>query len=173
MNPSTPQAGGPVPDAVADLLRGDPVVGAHEQAFPFVTVDDAGFPHAALLSRAELEVGPGDADVRAALRSRRTRAHLAARGTAALIAVHGETAHYVKLRLVRSVAAHDLLACVFAVVEHKPDSLGVALTPITYPVTAGIARAERWDTTVAALRALHRPPHPSVAVPAPVPRGEP
>jgi hypothetical protein len=143
-----------VPDEVADLLRGAPEVGAHEQAFPFVTIDPGGFPHAALLSRMELEVGPGNADVRAALRSRRTRANLTERGHAALIAVRGDAAHYVKLDLLRSAVVHDLQACVFEVVEHKADSLGIALTPITYQVTADIARAERWDATVEALELL-------------------
>ena len=146
-----------VPDAVAAMLEGTPQVGAQEQAFPFVTVDDEGFPHAALLSRMEVEVGPGRADVRAAVRSRRTRENLERRGRATLVAVEGRTAHYVKLRLVRSTVVHDLLACVFAVAEHKPDSMGIALTPITYPVTADIARAERWDTTVEALGSLREP----------------
>ena len=64
-----------------------------------------------------------------------------------------------KLRLLvagccRSQVVHDLLACVFEVVEHKPDSMGVALTPITYEVTAEIARAERWDTTAEAFGLL-------------------
>ena len=49
------------------MLEGAPVVGAREQAFPFITVDAGGFPHPALLSRAELEVG--SVDLRAALRS--------------------------------------------------------------------------------------------------------
>ena len=143
-----------VPGAVAALLVGGAEVGTRDQAFPFITVDDDGFPHAALLSRTELEVGPGNVDLRAALRSRHTRANLEARGRAVLIAVAGDTAHYVKLRLVRSVAVGDLLACVFELVEHKPDSLGVALEPIRYAVTAEIARAERWDATVAALGVL-------------------
>jgi hypothetical protein len=125
-----------------------------EQAFPFVTVDENGFPHAALLSRAEMEVGPGRADLRA-VRSRRTVANLRRDGRAALIAIEGRTAHYLKLRLVRSVTAHELLACVFAVVEHKPDSLGIPLTPIGYRADAGIARAERWDLTAEGLRLLH------------------
>lgn len=146
----------PVPDVVSGMLSGLPEIGAWGQAFPFVTVDDEGFPHAALLSRAELDVGPGRADVRAAVRSRRTRVHLEARGRATLVAVEGDTAHYLKLRLRRSVVAGDLLACVLEVVEHKPDSLGVALAPIRYAVTAEIARAERWDATAEAFRLLRR-----------------
>ena len=68
--------------------------------------------------------------------------------------MEGRTAHYVKLRVARSLAVHDLLACVFEVVEHKPDSLGIPLAPVTYEVTAEIARAERWDLTAEALRLL-------------------
>ena len=143
-----------VAPAVAALLAGTPEIGTQEQAFPFVTVDPEGFPHAALLSRMEVEVGAGNADLRAAVRSTRTRANLDRDGRAALIAVEGRTAHYVKLRLVRSRVVHDLLACVFEVVEHKPDSMGIALTPITYEVSAEIARAERWDTTAEAFRLL-------------------
>jgi hypothetical protein len=144
-----------VPDEVAGLLQGSVEVGAREQAFPFVTVDVNGFPHAALLSRVEMEVGPDHGDIRAALRSARTRANLERQGLALLIAVGGQTAHYVKLRLVRSEVTHDLLACVFEVVDHIADSLGIPLTPIGYTADAGIARAERWDLTGDALRALH------------------
>jgi hypothetical protein len=143
-----------VPAELVAMLAGAPEVGAREQAFPFVTVDADGFPHPALLSKAELEVGPNAAGLRAALRSRRTRGNLERSGHAALIAVEGRTAHYVKLRLVRSQVMHDLLACVFEVAEHKPDSLGIPLTPVTYEVTADIARAERWDETRDALAAL-------------------
>ena len=143
-----------VPDVLVALLAGSPVVGERDQAFPFVTVDDEGFPHPALLSKAEMEVGPDAADLRAAVRSRRTRANLERTGHAALIAVEGRTAHYVKLRVVRATVVHDLLACVFAVVEHKPDSLGIPLEPVTYEMTAEIARVERWDQTREALAAL-------------------
>jgi hypothetical protein len=143
-----------VPDELVDLLTGSPELDARGQAFPFLTVDDNGFPHAALLSRAEVEVGPERADLRAALRSRQTRANLTRSGRATLIAVREETAHYLKMRLVRSTVAHDLMACVFEVAEHKADSLGIPLTPLSYPVRAEIARAERWDLTAAALRLL-------------------
>ena len=88
-----------VAPAVAALLAGTPEIGTQEQAFPFVTVDAEGFPHAALLSRMEVEIGPGNADLRAAVRSTRTRANLDRDGRATLIAVEGRTAHYVKLRL--------------------------------------------------------------------------
>jgi hypothetical protein len=68
--------------------------------------------------------------------------------------VEGRTAHYVKLRLVRSMVVHEQLACVFEVAEHKADSLGIPLAPVTYEVTAEITRAERWDLTREALQRL-------------------
>ena len=55
-----------VPAALAGLLHGRPAVGAREQAFVFLTVDQAGFPYAALLSRAELAVSPDRREVLAA-----------------------------------------------------------------------------------------------------------
>ena len=51
-----------VPPELVAMLEGAPVVGAREQAFPFITVDAGGFPHPALLSRAEMEVGPAGDD---------------------------------------------------------------------------------------------------------------
>jgi hypothetical protein len=43
-----------------EFAGGRLAVGAHDQAFPFITVDDQGLPHVALLSRSEIELGPGD-----------------------------------------------------------------------------------------------------------------
>jgi len=48
----------------------------------------------------------------------------------------------------------SIFATCRACLEHKPDSLGIPLAPVTYEVTAGIARAERWDLTREALRRL-------------------
>lgn len=57
----------PVPDVVSGMLSGLPEIGGRGQAFPFVTVDGEGFPPAALLSRTEVEVGPGGAAIPAAV----------------------------------------------------------------------------------------------------------
>lgn len=141
-----------MPEDLHRLLRGFPEVGADEQAFPFLTVDESGFPHPALLSRAELE--PGPSGLFAVLAGPRTRSNLERDGRATLIAVHETTAHHVKLRLVRSMIVDDLLGCEFGVVHHKRDTLGIPLAPIAFRTTAEIAEQEHWESTAALLRRL-------------------
>src|SRR5262245_49186078 len=143
-----------VPDQLAELLEGAPEVDADEQAFPFLTVDDQGFPHVALLSRSELDVQPGRAEVLAAVGSPRTRANLRRDGRAGLVAVGGTVAHYAKLRVTRSLELDGLLGCALEVVEHKGDSLGIPLQPIGFRTSAEVARAERWEASARLLRAL-------------------
>jgi hypothetical protein len=143
-----------VPAVLARLLGGRPVVGATEQAFPFLTVDEAGFPHVALLSRAELGVSPGDGEVLAVVASTRTRSNIERGGVAGLIAVEGTTAHYAKLRVVRTIEAGPVLGCALTVAEHKADSLGIALSPVSFTTTARIAQAEDWAASERLLRAL-------------------
>ena len=82
-----------VPAGLARLLAGRPAIGAREQAFPFLTVDEGGFPHVALLSRAEVGVSPDGSEVLAVVAGRRTRANLERDRRAGLIAVGGTTAH--------------------------------------------------------------------------------
>lgn len=145
-----------VPDDLGRLLRGFPGTDADEQAFPFLTVDENGFPHPALLSRAELE--PGADGLLAVIGSPNTRANLERDGRATLIAVHGTVAHYAKLLMVRSVAAGHLLGCEFDVVHHKRDSLGIPLAPIGFRTTAEIAEHEHWARTAALLSRLRHNP---------------
>jgi hypothetical protein len=142
-----------VPEALGRLLDGRPAVGVTEQAFPFLTVDEAGFPHVALLSRAELGVSPGG-EVLAVVASTRTRSNLERGGMAGLIAVEGTTAHYAKLRVVRTIEAGPVLGCALAVAEHKADSLGIPLSPVSFTTTARIAQAEDWAASDRLLRAL-------------------
>ena len=66
-----------IPDEIAALLREFPYAGAHEQAFPFLSVDADGYPHSALLSRAELEPGADSATLLAVVASSRTRTKFA------------------------------------------------------------------------------------------------
>lgn len=135
------------------LLRGPAEVEHDEQAFVFLTVDDNGYPHPALLSRAELDVGV-DGSVLAVVASTRTKANLARDGAATLIAVEGTVAHYAKLRVLTSIDEGALLGVSFELVEHKRDSLGIELSPITFRATAGIAELERWDTSARLLGTL-------------------
>jgi hypothetical protein len=143
-----------LPEELARLLAGRPVPGGREQAFPFLTVDEAGYPHVALLSRAELGVGPAQATVLAVVASRRTRQNLARDRRASLIAISGTTAHYAKLRVVRTVEAGGLLGCELEVAEHKADSIGIPLSPVRFTATAELAAAENWELSEAVLRTL-------------------
>lgn len=134
------------------MLTGVPVPGMEEQALPFLTVDDAGFPHVALLSRAEARA---DAErVLVVVASRRTRANLARTGRATLVAIGGDTAHYLKLRVLRTVEADGLLGCDLRPVQHVADSVGLTLTPIGYRPTEALREAESWRVSAALLDRL-------------------
>ena len=143
-----------VPGELATLLAGRPDIGAAEQAFPFLTVDEAGFPHVVLLSRAEVDVTPGGSGVLAVIASSRTRANLTRDGRAGLIAIAGTTAHYAKLRLLRAIDTPAAIGCVMQVTEHKADSLGIPLSPIGFVTTPDIARLEDWNASERLLRRL-------------------
>lgn len=136
-----------IPNELAKLLTGWPKIDSIEQAFPFLTVDINGFPHAALLSRSELEIAPDHSTLLAIVASPRTRANLARDGQACLIAIGGTTAHYAKFSLTRSHLIEGVLACRLRVTEHKADSVGVELSPIGFQTTGDLARAEHWETS--------------------------
>ena len=144
-----------VPEELAALLAGWPEPGRAEQAFPFLTVDDAQYPHVALLSRAELDVSADRSTVLAVIASTRTRAHLERDGRATLIAVGGTTAHYAKLRVTRTIAAGGALGCRLAVAGYKADSLGIPLSPAGFTATVGVGRLERWPDSRRLLASLN------------------
>jgi hypothetical protein len=143
-----------VPGQLAELLTGWPGIGEREQAFPFLTVDEAGFPHVALLSRHELDVSPGREEVLVALHSTHTRANLGRDGRAGLIAIAGPVARYAKLRVTRSLEMDGLLGCALELVALKEDSYGIPLEPIGFQTTEEVARLDRWDVSARVLRAL-------------------
>lgn len=148
-----PGTGG-VPEPLARMLHGRPAAGQREQAFPFLTVDGAGYPHVALLSRAELGVSRDGREVLAVIASTRTVANLGRDGRAGLIAVEGTTAHYAKLGVTRTIAGGAVTGYAMTVTEHKADSLGIALTPVTFTPTEELASLEHWDASDALLGRL-------------------
>ncbi|MFE9328482.1 hypothetical protein ACIHDR_40935 [Nocardia sp. NPDC052278] len=135
----------PLPDEIIALLRGFPDVGAREQAFPFLSVDANGFPHSALLSRSELEPGTDGTTLLSVMASNRTRVNLQRSRSAALIAVDGSVCHHIKLQLVASVDDGDLLGCVFAMVAHKRDDIGIPMKPLTFRASTELAAQEDWQ----------------------------
>jgi hypothetical protein len=138
---------------LAHLLLGPAEIGNDEQAFVFLTVDEHGYAHPALLSRAELDVSP-DGLVLAVVASTRTKANLARDRRATLIAVGGTVAHYAKLRLMASIEDDPLLGASFDVIEHKRDSIGIELAPITFRPSASLAELEHWSSSARLLSAL-------------------
>lgn len=146
-----------VPKDLARLLEGRPDVESSEQAFPFLTVDEAGFPHVALLSRSEIDVPPDRSQLRVAIASAGTIANLRRTERAGLIAIDGTVAHYAKLRVVRTIEMANLLGCALTVEHHKRDSAGIPMEPITFATSAELARQERWDDSARVLAALADP----------------
>jgi hypothetical protein len=83
-----------VPSEIVAALAGSPEVASWEPMFPLLTVDDSGFPHVCLLSRAELQ-----ADVQhvyAVLASPTTVSNLRQRPAATLLVVLADSACYLK-----------------------------------------------------------------------------
>lgn len=153
-----------LPDAVAAVL-GTPVrVGEPTQAFPFLTVDDDGAPHCAVVSSTEVRLGPDgrDADdLYVALGGRRSRSYLEARPRATLLVVEGTTLHTCKLALTVGLDSGGVFAAAFRLVDHSTDSLGIELVPLGFTPPPDISSLERWDVTAAALDAIHRTRSPS------------
>jgi hypothetical protein len=140
-----------VPSELALLLETWPRPDQDEQAFPFVTVDEDGFPHVMLLCTAELLATDDRGALLVAVASANARANLARRGIATLIAADGAAAHYAKLR-VRETEEHDHFAVYTCQLAHyKRDSLGIPLRPMDFHATQEIAENERWAGTRAAL----------------------
>ncbi len=140
-----------VPSELALLLETWPRPDRDEQAFPFVTVDEDGFPHVMLLCTAELLATPDRGALLVAIASRNARANLARTGVATLIAADGIAAHYAKLR-VHDTEEHDRFTVYTCHVAHyKRDSLGIPLRPMDFHATKEVAESERWASTRAAL----------------------
>lgn len=140
-----------VPSELALLLETWPRPDQDEQAFPFVTVDEDGFPHVMLLCTAELLATDDRGALLVAVASANARANLARQGVATLIAADGAAAHYAKLR-VRDTEEHDhFTVYTFELANYKRDSLGIPLRPMDFHATQEIAENERWAGTRAAL----------------------
>ncbi|HEY8544026.1 MAG TPA: hypothetical protein VIL36_03230 [Acidimicrobiales bacterium] len=150
-----------VPREVAAVLAQPVVPGEPAQAFPFLTVDDAGAPHCAVVSATEVRVVDDGAELHVALGGRRSRANLEARRRATLLVVEGTTLHTCKLSLLAGREHRGVFAAALRVDDHAGDSLGIPLVPLGFTPPADLPSIERWDVTVAALDALQRDRTPS------------
>lgn len=140
-----------VPPIIAGMLAGPVSPHALEQAFPLLTATGDGYCHVVLLSRTELSAAADE--IHAAIRSRRTREHLASRPRACLMAVDGTAAHYLRLEVRRAVGDGPI-GVAFTVTDHELDSVGVELTPMSFRVTPQLARVEDAQASAALLAEL-------------------
>ncbi len=141
-----------LPQEVRLFLAGAPVMGSAEQVVPLLSVDANGLPHACLLSRAQLDASAGE--VRAAVTSSGTRANLRRGGGALILVTLGDTVHHCKLGVLRARDSRGVLLVAFEPIEHKADTLGIALEPMTFVASPHIASLEHWDETAMMLRTL-------------------
>jgi hypothetical protein len=142
-----------LPQEVVHFLAGRPVMGGAEQVVPLLTVDANGLPHACLLCRAQLDAS--STEVRAAVTSLATRANLRRSAGALILVTLGDTVHHCKLGVLRARDSHGVLLVAFEPLAHKADTLGIALEPMTFVASAGIASFEHWDETAVMLRSLN------------------
>ena len=142
-----------LPQEVVHFLAGRPVMGGAEQVVALLTVDANGLPHACLLSRAQLDASA--TEVLAAITSPGTRANLRRSAGALILVTLGDTVHHCKLGVLRARDSHGVLLVAFELLGHKADTLGIALEPMTFVASAGIASFEHWDETAVMLRSLN------------------
>jgi hypothetical protein len=140
-----------VPAELALLLATWPQPDRDEQAFPFVTIDDDGFPHVMMLCTAELLATPDRDALLVAIASRTAQGNLARTPMATLIAADGSAAHYAKLRVHDSTEHDGFVVYTCHVARYKRDSLGIPLRPMDFRATKEVAENERWTTTRAVL----------------------
>ena len=114
-----------------------------------LTSGEGGVPHVCLLSPREVEREA--TEVRLVTRSRRTRQHLAERGTALLVLVEAGAVRKLTLRVARALDG----AYALSIEGEETDALpGVVVHPMTYEVEADDPEAQFADETAALLARL-------------------
>jgi hypothetical protein len=146
-----------LPAAVFDLLAAKPGPGeAFGQVIPLLTVDDAGYPHVALLSRGQLRAAPGGNKLLAAVRGIHTRANLLRSRRATVLFVGGQTAYSLKLDVAVTMEHAGRLGAVLQLRRCLADSTGADLAPMTFRQSAALAARESWNDDARVLDLLAR-----------------
>jgi hypothetical protein len=144
-----------IPEAALAILRTGPGPDeAFDQAIPLLTVDAAGFPHVALLSRGQLRPGRDPAELLAAVWGPGTRANLLARGRATVVLVSGQVAYYIKFTVASTVEHAQRLGVVLRMAGCSMDSAGVDLSPLGFRFSPELAEREGWEADAAVLDLL-------------------
>jgi hypothetical protein len=141
-----------IPPSVQSFLAEKPVMGSAEQVVPLLTVDSNGFPHACLLSRAQLDAT--ETEIRAAITSWGTRENIRRHGVALILVTQGDTVHHLKVGVLHAHDKNRVLLVAFELIAYKADSLGIEMQPMTFLATPWISNLEHWDETSIMLRSL-------------------
>jgi hypothetical protein len=131
--------------ALAVLRAQAPAEGEFDQAIPLLTVDAAGFPHVALLSRRQLRPGRHDDELLASVWGPGTRANLLATRRATVILTAAQAAYYLRLSVVSTVVHAGRLGMVLRMAGCTTDSAGVDLSPLGFRRSAELPEREGWD----------------------------
>lgn len=131
--------------ALAVLRAQAPPDGEFDQAIPLLTVDAAGFPHVALLSRRQLRPGRHGGELLASVWGPGTRANLLATQRATVVLAAAQAAYYLRLSVVRTVEHAGRLGIVLRMAGCTTDSAGVDLSPLGFRHSAELAEREGWD----------------------------
>lgn len=143
-----------VPEALAELIRPASADRPVDQAFPLLTVDAAGYPHAALLASAQLGVDATSSVLLASVAGTNTRANLTRDRRATLLAVDGVALHVAKVDVVATVETDDRAGFALRVASYRLDSAGTALHPMLFARSEELVAAERWDRDTEVLARL-------------------
>src|SRR5262249_29532951 len=129
-----------IPGPALAILHAQPGPdGEFDQAIPLLTVDSAGFPHVALLSRDQLRPGRPDGEPFASVWGPGTRANLLATRRATVVLIAAQAAYYLKLSVVRTVEHAGRLGAMLRVAGCTTDSAGVDLSPLGFRRSAELA----------------------------------
>jgi hypothetical protein len=132
-----------IPVSIVEALIGYPDVGASDVIIPLITVDEAGYPHVCLLSRAELTADTNQ--IYAVVASTVSRANICRDRRATLIIFTVRTAYYCKLDAAVLRDDGALLGVVFTILSIKQDGdESFHMEAPRYLPTDAIASKENW-----------------------------
>ena len=132
-----------IPTSIVEALIGYPEVGVSDVIIPLITVDEAGYPHVCLLSRAELNADTNH--IYAVVASTACRANLWRDRRATIIIFTVSTAYYCKLDAAVLRDDGELLGVVFTILLIKEDGdESFHMEAPRYLPTDAIALKEHW-----------------------------
>ena len=108
-----------LPKTIVDALIGYPEVGVSDIMIPLLTIDEAGYPHVCLLSRAELDADTNH--IYAVVASPVTRLNILRDRRATLIVFTASAAYYSKLDATLMKDDGHLLGVIFTLHSIKED----------------------------------------------------